>query len=123
MADEYIEEVIETEDQTIPRYSGFWPLLILLTALLLWSGFQAFQAFRQTMILNNDFQAALPTIKAAQDAKAKLYSIAQDLIQTSAKDQNAAQLVREAGIQIKPNPSSASSAGGALETPPADVPK
>jgi hypothetical protein len=114
MTEEYI---VEEPAPLEPRYSGFWPLLILLAALVMWSGFQAFLAIRQSTALNSEFDSAVPTIKAAQDAQSKLYAIAQDLLKISAKDPYAAQLVKEAHIQMKPN-SGAAPDNTSLATPP-----
>ena len=98
--------------ETIPeaRYSSFWPLAILAVGLLLWSGYQAFSAYSQNSQLNSDFDGAVPTMKAAQTAKDKLYAIAQDLVQTGTHDTYAQQIVREANIQVKANNSAPATA-------------
>jgi len=105
------------EFETETTYSPFWPLLILVAGLLLWSGYQAYEGYVEKSNLTADFENAAPTIKAAQNVQSRLYAVAQDLIQTSAKDSNAAQIVKEANIQVKPD------AGAASATPPADPAK
>jgi hypothetical protein len=99
-----------------PVYTPFWPLLILTVGLVFWSGYQAFSAYSQNSQLNSEFQGALPTINAAQTAKQKLYSLAQDLVQTGAHDQYAADIVKEANISIKSGP------GGDTNSPSATPP-
>ena len=93
----------QTEEIAQPVYSPFWPLFILMAGLILWTGFQAFSALSQAAAFTSDFKQARPTIEAAQKAQSRLYALAQDLVQTSAKDSNAAQIVKEAGIQLKSN--------------------
>jgi hypothetical protein len=99
--------------------SSFWPLVILAGGLLLWSGYQATSAYLQDTELNNEFQQAIPTLTAAQDARAKLYSMAQDLLQASPKDPAAAQIVKEANIQIKGPAAGAAPSGDGTGAPPA----
>jgi Tfp pilus assembly protein PilE len=96
MSEEF--ETVETTDE--PSYSAFWPVLILVIGLLLWSGYQAYGAYVQSTNLTKALVAAQPTVQTAQNVQAKLYSVAQDLLQTSAKDNNAAQIVKENNIQI-----------------------
>ncbi len=96
MSDEYSHE----EDSTEEQFTAFWPLLILIVGLLLWSGFQAYFAYHQNANLNAELEAAAPTVKVAQEMQAKLYSLAQDLLQTGARDTYAAQIVKEANIQV-----------------------
>ncbi len=77
-------------------------MLVLVVGLLFWSGYLTYQAYSQKTALVNELAAAQPTISAAKNMQTKLYAVAQDLIQTSAKDSAAAQIVKEANIQIKP---------------------
>lgn len=91
MSDEYDE----VESSSV-RYSSFWPLIILLSGLLLWSGYQVFAANSQRNVYNAEFQNAIPTINAAENVQAKYVALMKDLIQTSAKDPYAAQIVKEA---------------------------
>jgi hypothetical protein len=105
MSDEY-----ETSDE---QFSAFWPLLILIIGLLLWSGFQAYSTFRQCSNFNAELENAGPTVKAAQEAQSKLYTLAQDLLQTGTKDANAAQIVKEANIQVRAPAANSDSGAGA----------
>jgi hypothetical protein len=88
----------------VPGYSPFAPLCILLVALILWSGYQMALTYAQASELSAEFKAAQPEITAAQNLRSRLYSLAQDLIETGPKDPYAAQIVKEANIQVKPNP-------------------
>ena len=107
MSDEYGNE----EDSSEEQFSAFWPLLILIAGLFLWSGFQAYTTFRQESNLNAELESAAPTLKAAQDAQTKLYALAQDLLQTGTKDNYAAQIVKEANIEVKSPATNAPDAG------------
>jgi hypothetical protein len=109
MSDEYSEEIQPVEEQ----FSAFWPLLILVLGLFFWSGFQAYSTFRQCSNLNAQLEAAGPVAKQAQDAQSKLYALAEDLLQTSTKDANAAQIVKEANIQVRQPANSEPDAGAA----------
>jgi hypothetical protein len=95
------------EFEVEPAYSPFWPMAILVAGLLIWSGYQAYQGFSEKSNLTTELDSAGPTIKAAENVQTRLYAVAQDLIQTSAKDANAAQIVKEANIQVKPGATNA----------------
>jgi hypothetical protein len=90
-----------------PVYSPFWPLLILLIGLLLWSGYQMVTTYSQASELAAEFKAAQPDLATARTLNTRLYSLAQDLVETAPKDPYAAQIVKEANIQIKSNGNSA----------------
>jgi hypothetical protein len=115
MSDEYGNE----EESIEERFSAFWPLLILMAGLFLWSGYQAYSAFRQSSNLNAELEAAAPTVKAAQEVQSKLYGLAQDLLQTSAKDTYAAQIVKEANIQVRAPATNAPDASAPASSSPA----
>jgi hypothetical protein len=74
--------------------SPFIPMVILLTGLLLWSGYQATSAYRQNDQLSSDFDAAAPTVRKAQAVNDRFTAMVQDLVQLSSKDQYAAALVK-----------------------------
>jgi hypothetical protein len=99
----------EYQAPAAPVYSSFGPVCILLIALILWSGYQMALTYAQASELSAEIKAAQPEITAAQNLRSRLYSLAQDLIETSAKDPYAAQIVKEANIQVKPNPNAAPS--------------
>jgi hypothetical protein len=101
MSDEYGSEVEVSEE----RFSSFWPLFILILGLFLWTGFQAYSTYRQCSGFNAELDGAGPTVKAAEDAQNKLYALAQDLLQVGTKDTYAAQIVKEANIQVHAPPS------------------
>ncbi len=88
---------------TEASYSPFWPVFILLAGLILWSGYEVVQAYSENSAFQAELKSGQPAIQAAQTAQSKLYALAQDLIETSAKDNNAAQIVKEANIQVRPN--------------------
>jgi hypothetical protein len=111
MSEEY--EIEETS------YTPFYPLLVLLIGLTLWSGYQLYSVASERGALKSQFESAIPTINAAQNAKTKLYSLAQDLIQTGAKDNYAAQIVKEANIQMK-NPDGSAAAPAPAPAPAPD---
>lgn len=98
MSDEYGNE---ENSSSRKRFSAFWPLFILTVGLLFWSSFQAYSSYRQNANLNAQIEAATPVVKQAQEVQNKLYALAQDLLQASAKDTYAAQIVKEANIQVK----------------------
>jgi hypothetical protein len=97
-------------------YSSFWPVLIVAVALTAWFGFQAVESYNQKSALNTEFEAGVPTITQAQTAQSKLYALAQDLIQVSAKDSNAAEIVKEAQIQVHKADDSSSSAASSSDS-------
>jgi hypothetical protein len=98
MSEEYESQDIESTEEV---FSPFWPVFILAGGLLLWTGFQAFSTVVQGWNSRSELQAAGPTVNAAVQAQNKLYALAQDLLQTSAHDSNAAQIVKEANIQVR----------------------
>jgi hypothetical protein len=115
MSEEYGNDEVSIEE----GYSAFWPLFILLAGLFLWAGFQTYSSFRQNSNLNAQLEAAAPTVKEAQEAQNKLYGLAQDLLQTSAKDNYAAQIVKEANIQVKAPATNAPDASAPASSSPA----
>jgi len=88
MSDEY-----ESDSTT---FSPFYPLLVLLVFLLIWTGYQVFAANSQRSVFAQQFQAAVPTINQAQNIKDRYVALMKDLIETAAKDDKAAAIVKEA---------------------------
>jgi predicted negative regulator of RcsB-dependent stress response len=115
MSDEYSNE----EDSSGERFTSFWPLFILIGGLLLWSAFQGYSSYRQNSNLNAEIEAAAPTVKAAQEAQTKLYALAQDLLQTGTKDTYAAQIIKEANIQVRAPATNAPDASAPASSSPA----
>ena|SRR5260221_4924468 len=92
----------EEIDNDSVSYSPFWPLLILVVSLILWFGYQVVTVSLQRNMLNKQFEAAKPTIAAAQNWQARYGAIIKDLNETSARDTNAAPILQaavQAGIQ------------------------
>ena len=97
----------EYDDSNI-SYSTFWPLLILVCAMLIWAGYQDFAQNSQRSLYHEQFQGAIPAINAAQGVQTRYVALMKDLLQTSAKDPYANQIVKEATqaglIRINPSP-------------------
>jgi hypothetical protein len=93
-----MSEVYEEDHES---YSPFWPLLVLIVGLLFWSGYQVYVAYIEKSNFDIELRNAGPAIAQAQKSEAQLFSLFQDLVQTSAKDANAAQIVKESHMQLK----------------------
>ena len=93
-----------------PSYSPFWPLYILVVCLGVWMGYQIVALNEERVSAEDKIHQIAPQADAALAAKKKLFSLAQDLSQTAAKDPGAAQIVNEFNIRVqnppKPNPPS-----------------
>ena len=89
------------------NFSCFWPLLILVIGLFIWSGYQDWAMNKQRSYNAAQFQAALPTINDAQNVGARYVALMKDLVQTAQKDPAAAQIVKDAikanMIQVQQN--------------------
>ncbi len=118
MSDEY--------DNQDSSFTVFWPAVILLSGLLIWSGYQVYAQNSQRAVYNKQFQAALPTLNQASGIQTRYVNLMKDLIQTSQKDQYAAQIVKEAEasglIQVKPTTAPAAAADTNSTATP-DAPK
>jgi hypothetical protein len=111
----------EEYDNHSETFSPFYPLLILLVGLVGWSGYQVYMANSQRAANSQQIQAAMPTIGQAQNIRDRYVALMKDLIETSAKDANAAQIVKEAtnaGL-IRQAPASGDS-GASTNAAPAD---
>jgi hypothetical protein len=88
-------------------YSSFWPLLILVSGLLIWFAFQDYELNFQRSAYDKQFQSELTTISEAQTIENKYVALMNDLYQTSAKDPVAAQIVKDAiqagWVHVQPN--------------------
>jgi len=102
MSDEY--------DNQDSSFTVFWPAVILLSGLLIWSGYQVYAQNSQQ----------------ASGIQTRYVNLMKDLIQTSQKDQYAAQIVKEAEasglIQVKPTTAPAAAADTNSTATP-DAPK
>ena len=117
MSHEYDE--IEGEES----FSAFWPLVVVLGGLLIWSGYQVFAINSQRALYSTQFQNALPAINNARNVESKYFALMKDLAQTSSKDPYAAQIVKEAiqagWIHINKDDKTG---GPSSSTPPTDTP-
>lgn len=78
------------------HYSSFWPLLILVTGLFIWAGYQVYASNALRSVCDQQLQAAEPTITEAQNVSARYKALVSDLFQTAQKDPAAAQIVKDA---------------------------
>ena len=110
----------EFDQSSENNYSSFWPLLILLLGLLVWSGYQVYATNKQRSVNEQQFQAALPTITEAQNVSTRYVALMKDLVETAQKDQAAADIVKAAIaanlIHVQPK---AAATNDASATPPA----
>jgi len=93
------------------NYSPFWPLLILVSGLFIWSAYQVYATNSQRNVYNKQFQSAIPAISQAQNVGNRYEALLKDLIETSQKDPVAADIVKaaiQAGlIHIRPKDTNA----------------
>jgi cytoskeletal protein RodZ len=108
------------------NYSSFWPLLILVVGLLIWSGYQDWAANKQRSLNAQQFQTAIPTITEAQNIGNRYVALMKDLVQVAqkeGKDSVAAKIVNDAikaqMIQVQPNATNAAGAPVAPTPAPA----
>ncbi len=92
MSEEYEQESNHSHE----TFSSFWPLLILLVGLTIWMAYQVYEANNVRSTYSQQFQSAVPTINQAQAVQDRYVKLMKDLIETSAKDNAAAQIVKEA---------------------------
>jgi hypothetical protein len=84
------------------NYSSFWPLLILVIGLLIWLGYQDYVLNNQRSFYTQQIEAAASTKETAEGWQGRYNAMIKDLSDTSAKDTNAAPILRaavQAGIQ------------------------
>ena len=107
----------EFEPTSDNNFSSFWPLLIVILGLLIWSAYQVYATNQQRVVYDKQFQAAVPTITEAQNVSTRYVALMKDLVETSGKDPAAAQIVKDAIqaglIHVQPN-----ATNGAAATPP-----
>ncbi len=108
----------EFEPSTENSFSPFWPLLILITGLFVWAAYQVYATNSQRIVFEKQFQSAVPTITEAQNVSTRYVALMKDLVETSAKDPAAAQIVKDAIaanlIHVQPN---ATNSAGAPAVP------
>jgi hypothetical protein len=86
----------EYDNESIATFSPFYPLLILLVGMIVWMGYQDFMLNSQRSQAAAQIQSAMPNISQAQNVKDRYIALMKDLIDTAGKDQQAAQIVKEA---------------------------
>jgi hypothetical protein len=91
-----MSEEFDNQSSENSSYSVFWPSLILLIGLLIWSGYNDWIQNSQRIVYDTEYQQAIPTINQAQAVQKRYVALMKDLIETSAKDQAAAGIVKEA---------------------------
>ena len=103
------------------NFSSFWPLLIVLVGLLIWSGYQVYATNSQRRVYDQQFQNAMPTIQEAQNVSTRYVALMKDLVETSAKNPAAAQIVKDAIaaglIHVQPNATNGAPAAPAAPAP------
>jgi cytoskeletal protein RodZ len=111
----------EFDQNSENNYSSFWPLLILICGLLIWSGYQVYITNKQRTVNEQQFQAALPTITEAQNVSTRYVALMKDLVETAQKDQAAADIVKAAIaanlIHVQPNATNGASATAPTPAP------
>jgi len=114
----------EFENNTETTYSSFWPLIILVTGLFIWFGLQDYLLNNQRSAYEKQFhdQQFLNVVGQADNVSTRYVSLMKDLVETSAKDEAAAKIVKDAIaaglIHVQPNANGTNSA--AAPAAPAD---
>jgi len=114
----------EYDDNESIAFSPFYPLLVLLIGLILWAGYQVYAANSQRSVYEQQFQSAIPAINQAQNVKDRYVALMKDLIETSAKNTNAATIVKEAtaaGLLRVQQPAAGAEAGTNAAPAPAST--
>jgi hypothetical protein len=112
----------EFDQDTEHTYSSFWPLFIVVVGLFLWSGYQVYATNSQRVVYDKQFEAAVPTITQAQNLSTRYVSLMKDLVETSAKDPAAAQIVKDAiaaGLIHVQQPAGGTNSAATPAAPPA----
>jgi len=85
-----------SDDPSERSYSAFWPVLILLAAFAISYFYQLFEVISQRSMVDRQYAQLAPDVSKAQAAQDRLVALMKDVVATSAKDPNAALVVREA---------------------------
>jgi hypothetical protein len=88
-------------------YSPFLPLQLMVIILGVWIIYQVYMLNLQRVYTEAQIQQATPQAESAMAAKKRLLDLAQDVGQLSARDANAAQIVKEFDIRLQMPSSSA----------------
>lgn len=115
----------EFEPTPEQHYSAFWPVLILLIGIFIWTTYQVYATNSQRNVYDRQFQAALPTITEAQNVSNRYVALMKDLVETAQKDPAAADIVKAAiqsgMIHVQPNATNSAGAPAAPATPDASA--
>jgi hypothetical protein len=122
-----MSEEYENIEQDSATFSPFYPLLVLMIGLILWTGYQVYVANSQRNAFSQQIQQAAPAINQAVNIRDRYVALMKDLIETSSKDQYAAGIVKEAQqagwLKVNQNQAPAapaSDAGAGTNAAPAD---
>ena len=99
------------EFEQVPEntYSSFWPLLILICGFIVWFGVQDYFLNSQRSAYDKQFhdQQFLTIVSQADNVTTRYVALMKDLVETSAKDPAAADIVKAAIaaglIHVQPN--------------------
>jgi len=110
----------EFDSSTEPRFTAFFPLTVTLSFFIIWFAFQDYELNKQRTTLNQNFQAAMPTIGEAQQISQRYVALMKDLVNTAKTDEAAKSIVNDAIkaglIRVQPNAPSAESAPASTAT-------
>jgi hypothetical protein len=109
----------EFEQSSETNYSSFWPLLILVCGLFVWFATQDYLLNNQRAAYAKQFQDQqfLAVVAQADNVSTRYLALMKDLVETSAKDPAAAQIVKDAIaanlIHVQPNATNSAEAPAA----------
>lgn len=111
----------EFDNPTEPQMSAFWPLIIVIGAMIMFFGEQDYMLNRQRGLYDQQLQNAVQPVKQAQYYADKYVSLMKDLAETSEKHNAVAeQIMKDAAaqgwIQFRPNATNGASGTAPVET-------
>ena len=102
-----------------PRFSSFIPLIIALSAFIVWFLIQDYELNQQRSLLNQNIAKAKPTVDEAIQVSQRYVALMKDLVKTAQTDEAAKSIVNDAIkaglIRVQPN----ATTGDATTAPPA----
>jgi hypothetical protein len=107
-------------DDESPRYSAFWPLVILLAAFAISFIYQVVELISHRSYVNHEYAQASQSIPKAQAAQDRLVALIKDIAKAAPKDPNAMQVLRlsaQSGIIRERAPNPAPAAGDTNAAP------
>jgi hypothetical protein len=109
----------EFDQSSEPRFSSFIPLIIALSAFILWFLVQDYELNAQRSALKRNIAAAQPTVQEAIQVSQRYVSLMRDLVKTAQTDDSAKKIVDDAIkaglIRVQPNATN----GASSVAPPA----